>query len=342
MPAFDRESLSPHRVAPELIDLPFGLTWQELSKALPGLLPDRVAECVLTRRYTLRGLCDQGGSTPATVRYPVAGGFETVDLFIKRTPAAAPEGHWYRLLAANHVAVPQLLAELPRGNGDVVIVLEFLESIGIDFDSAAEVTELLHLLARLNSIADSEMDNSRSGPGGLPEAQFTARVREALDALTHMRQFADLKIVVPRWLDAYFETKQACAKMPTALTHGEMYFQQVGRSGGGALVLFDLATLAVRPRFFDLCNIVSALAESTGVDERSLLGQYLDAIDALGVHVPTVDDAYHELRLLRITSAYQSLPWLVREHTNPDIGFEMLAQRVTTLRHDLSDLGVLA
>ncbi len=38
----------------------------------------------------------------------------------------------------------------------------------------------------------------------------------------------------------------------------------------------------------------------------------------------------------------QSLPWLVREHTNPDIGSEMLAQRVTTLRHDLSDLGVLA
>lgn len=58
--------------------------------------------------------------------------------------------------------------------------------------------------------------------------------------------------------------------------------------------------------------------------------------------MPTLDDAYRELRLLRISSAYESLPWLVREHTNPDLGFEMLAQRVTTLRHDLSDLGVLA
>ncbi len=56
-----------------------------------------------------------------------------------------------------------------------------------------------------------------------------------------MGQFEDLGIVVPRWLDAYFETKQACVQMPKALTHGEMYFQQVGRSGGGALVLFDLA-----------------------------------------------------------------------------------------------------
>ncbi len=231
---------------------------------------------------------------------------------------------------------------LPRGNGDVVIVLEFLELIGIDFDSAAEVTELLRLLARVNSIADSEVDNSRSGPRGLPEAQFTARLREVLDALTHMGEFEDLGIDVARWLGAYFQTKQACAKMPKALTHREMYLQQVGRSGDGALVLFDLATLGLRPRFFDLCNIVSALAESTGVDERSLLGQYLDAIDALGIHVPTVDDAYREVRLLRIRSAYQSLPWLVREHTNPDIGFEMLAQRVATLRHDLSDLGVLA
>lgn len=296
----------------------------------------------MTRRYALQGLRNQAGSTPATLRYPVAGGFETVDLFIKRTPAAVPEGHWYRLLAENHVAVPELLAELPRGNGDVVIVLEFLELIGIDFNSAAEVTELLRLLARLNSIGDSEVDTSRSGPRGLPEAQFTARVREALHALTHMGQFEDLGIVVPRWLGAYFQTKQACAKMPKALTHGEMYFQQVGRSGGGALVLFDLATLGVRPRFFDLCNVVSALAGSTGIDERSLLGQYLDAMDALGFHVPTVDGAYRELRLLRISSSYQDLPWLVREHTNPNIGFEMLAQRVGTLRHDLSDLGVLA
>lgn len=342
MPTFDRASLSPRLVDAEPMDLPFGLTLHELAPALPGLARDRLAECVVTRRYALQGLRDRARSTPMTVRYAAADGFDTVDLFVKRTPAAAPEGEWYRLLAANDVPVPALLAEIPREDGDVVVVVELLELIGIDFDDSAEVTELLRLLARLNAIPDRAPHESPPSPKGLPEVQFTAMVRDALDALRVMEPFEDLGIVVPTWLGAYVATNRICATLPTALTHGEMYFQHVGRRRGGDLVLFDLATVGVRPRLSDLCSIVSVLAEQLAVDERDVLGRYLDETAALGAPVPAVDVAYEELRLLRIHSAYQSLPWLVSAHTDPDIGFEMLAHSVATLRRDLFELGVLA
>ena len=330
MGSFDPESLSPRPIEAEQVDLPFGLTWPDLAPALPG----RTGEPSLTRRYELQGLYDQTASTPVTVHHPAAGGIETVDLFVKRTTAS--EARWYRLLTARGVPLPQLHAQVER-DGAVVIVLEFLPTIGVQFEAAHDVADLLQLIARLNAVVlEAPVPDA---PQGIADATFTEMVQEALNELARMASFADLGIEPGTWLGAYLQTKDRCAELPTALTHGELSFQQVGRRSDGTLVVFDLATVAVRPRFFDIAGILTTLAERTGVAERALLADHLRALEANGAEAPQIDDALTELRVVRANRAFESLPWLVRSHADPEIGFELLHQQVTALDDDLRDLG---
>ena len=333
MDPFTTIELSPRTVEPRRVDLPFGLTWGRLAPAMPGLVEDRAeAECIATCRFELRGLRDERASMPLTLHHPVAGGSRAVDVFVKRTPVDAPEAPWYRLLADAAVPVADLLVEAtsPDG-GDAVIVLGFLEVIGIDFEAAADVDELLRLLARLNAV-DVAVPR---GPRGLPEDEFTRRVRAALARLDG--------VDVDAWLAAYEATKRSCASMPLALTHGEMYFQHVGRRrrDHGPLVLLDLATLGLRPRFTDVAGVVGALSRRTGDDEPTLFGRYRRELADLGVDVPAIDEAMPELRMVRANGAFAALPWLVDAQDHPDVGPALLADRVTVLRHDLVLLGLL-
>jgi hypothetical protein len=153
-------------------------------------------------------------------------------------------------------------------------------------------------------------------------------VERALEHLRQLAPFRDHQIGIER----YHEAKRACAGIPSALTHGELSFQQVGRRADGTLVVFDLATLGLRPRLDDLCTVVPALAAHTGTDEGELLATYLDELAARGTDdVPKPDVAAHELRRLRILGAFQSLPWLVRAHADPELGIEALERCVATL-----------
>ena len=327
--AFTKESLSPRPVPDQAIPLPFDLTWSELTAALPADEFPGGDGHVAIRRFELQGLRSADRSTVVTVE----GADATIDLFIKLATTAERDRH--TLLQAARVPVPRLLAAIERSDGQLVLVFEFLDTIGIDTSDRAEVDELLGVVARMNAAeAAGEVPPLRRGR---PEAEFTESVRRALGAVVDLGLAIHPEI--ESWLRAYFDSKRRVVAMPQALTHGEFYFQQVGRSGRGPLVVLDHATVALRARFSDLCSILAPLA--THSTESEIFGRYLTHVRALGVATPDHTEAFEELRWLRILTTFQSLPWLTESYNNPHLGLSHLEERVATLEHDLSDLNAL-
>jgi hypothetical protein len=272
----------------------------------------------------------------------VCPGFEGaagIDVFVKRSPASAREADRHVQLEAAGVAVPRLLFDVEASDGDHVLGFEFLDTIGIDFDSSKEVTELLTLVATLNAVPPSALGGSSRPSPGRPEAEFTASVERALITAQSNRLLRSAALEVSEWLDLYAVAKRWATCMPAALTHGEMYFQQVGRAAGGPLVIFDLATVGLRPRFSDLCILARDLDDLTDHDETEVLRIYLDALRAAGVATPTVVDGLDELRRLRVLRGLQSMPWLAGALHDPELGLTVVEQNVETLRRDLADLG---
>jgi hypothetical protein len=142
-------------------------------------------------------------------------------------------------------------------------------------------------------------------------------------------------------LDIYAGARRWAAAMPTAVTHGEMYFQHVGRQREGSLRMFDLATVGVRPRFSDLCSLIRGIARECALDEIDVIAGYLAQLARAGAAAPSVEEGLRELRRLRVLSCFQSLPWLVRSLDDPHLGLEAVADKVETMRRDLGDLRVV-
>lgn len=234
----------------------------------------------------------------------------------------------YRALEGSSVPTPRLLHAAVRPPVEV-IVLECLERIGIDTGSSAEVGVLLRLVARLNAARpDSDLFAPGAGTPGL-DAEILAAMRS-------------LPVEADRWYAAYLEAGAAVDAMATALCHGELYFQQVGwvaRDGAAAsLVLFDLETLAYRPRFADIASILYPLAEATGRAQEELLEVYLEELRKLTGVVVGVGAAFAELRLFRWVDACWGLPWLLRKHAAGADGVSLEAG-LRCMREDLAALG---
>jgi hypothetical protein len=337
MDRFDRALLSALRVADEPTALPFSLRWHDIATALVGLEVDRASECRSFKRYEVRGLRNRSRSAIVSVSYPTARGHMIVDMFLKRTPRAACEAERHAQLVAEGVPVPRLLCDVELADGDHVLCFEFLDTVGVDF-TADQIAELLTLVATLNAVPPAALGAFPSPPSGRPETDFTAGVEAALTAAAGLLSWASL--TTGDWLDLYQEAKRWARRMPTAVTHGEMYFQQVGRARTGPLVVFDLATVGLRPRFSDLCSLLRGLA-AHGRDERSLLENYLDVLQSAGATAPPVTDAVDELRRLRVLGAFQSLPWLTRSLDDPDLGPTALTENIDCLRRDLAALAIV-
>jgi hypothetical protein len=307
--------LSPVPVEPRPCALPYGLSWRDLRIVLPGFTTPVGARSWIA--YEKQGL--HGGATSCilTLGYPVAGGRErTETAFLKHAvdPSKA-EAARYRFLEHRGVAVPRLLTSVDTGQGEVV-VLEFLPTIGVE---SADADELLDLVAGLNSVEEPPADLFSAAPG-MPVDRFDAKVRAALALLAGDR--AVQAVVDPdAWFDAYKSADNLTASMPTALNHGELAFQQVGRTRSGRVVLFDLETMAVLPRFTDVAAILEGLRVETGRDERDLFGRYLTRYRALTGTTVTPESGWHELLCVRVVSAIQSLPWLMEAAANVEVGF---------------------
>ena len=331
--------MSPKLVEERPAELPFGLTLSDVGLALIGrnsqLSPGGGMRVVT--RYEIQGLHQRGRSCIVTLRDEAFDPVPEVDVFVKL--ATAREAEISAKLAAAGAPIPSLLFNVPRTDSTHILGFEFLDTIGIDFVSAAEVTELLAVLAALNACSPAVLGLSADPPLGRPEAEFTESVKSALAFVESVRLLD--WVTAAELMDIYAGAKRWAAAMPTAVTHGEMYFQQVGRRQEGSLRMFDLATVGVRPRFSDLCSLVSGIARECALDEIDVLADYLVQLTLAGAAAPNVHDGLRELRCLRVLSCCQSLPWLVRSLDGPHLRLETVADKVETMRRDLCDLGLV-
>jgi hypothetical protein len=338
---FDPESLSPVRVKASERGLPYGLTWVDVASCLPGLDEAELDSCRALASYEKQGLNKGTNSCIVTLQYVVAGELCERTVFVKQTAdATAWEAAKYRFLSSQGVPTPELLVAISRKQAEV-LVLEFLPTIGVDFHSSNQVHDLLKLVARLNSVA-AEAYNLAPGRG-MSRADFDARVQAALSrVLLEPPGLVDAE----RWFHGYQMARDALASMPRALNHGELYFQQVGwsdRNGTRKLVMFDLATLAHRPRFSDIANILPLLARESGERELNLFETYLESLRQFTGLRPSVRQAVRELRLTRVAGVCAALPWLT-EAVEQGEGFDLRSElmlKTRCLHDDLVALDIL-
>ncbi|HXQ33964.1 MAG TPA: hypothetical protein VN843_08135 [Anaerolineales bacterium] len=345
MNPFEPASLSPMPKTPVPCLLPYNLTWDDLRSILPGFEPESNTIQAFSS-YEKQGLNGGANSCILTLRYLVEENqFRSETIFIKRaTDMGSREAQKYLALASLDIPTPRLLADIYKNNAEIIL-LEFLPKIGIDFQSAAEVNSLLHLAAQLNSILNPPEIFGQSG-GGIPQAEFDRHVRGALKEIARDRSLP-LTVNIPRWFDAYQIACIACKSMPRAVNHNEFSFQQVGwvqRDGKNQLVIFDLETMSLSPRFTDIAGILPGLAIYTGQSQNDLFKIYFDRLCELNALELEFDKAFHELRLVQVKDAFDSLPWLVDVAKRPDLNRMLddpLSRCVNTLNDGLVALGFL-
>jgi hypothetical protein len=289
-------------VPPIALDrLPYGLTWDDVAGGLPDFVGNGTAH--LTHRKRGR---HQGGHESVIVTL----GYDAVDgsrrhrtLFLKRNPDEAREAAAYRFLTGRGIAVPELIL-CSENEDEEVLGLEFLPSIGIE---AGDVDDLLRLVATLNAVQGVPRAVGALRPGR-PQAEFEELLAHALNQIAG--GWPEGRSTT--WLQLYRKAARACLTLPQALTHGELAAQQVGRTESGRLVLFDLATAGERPRFADLANVLQALSDLSGDDQRSLVSHYLRHLSEAGGTTCAMEQAWPELMLTRFVQELEALPWRTR------------------------------
>lgn len=345
MNPFEPANLSPLPKTPVECRLPYGLTWNDLQPLLPGFSGSEILGAQAYSTHEKQGLNGGPNSCILTLRYPIGENkFRSETVFLKHTSDREKmEGQKYRFLASLGIPTPHLLASIGKDDTEVIL-LEFLPRIGIDFHSPREVNDLLDLVAQFNAIQDAPA-LFKPSPGVL-QAEFDERVKAALMEIVQDRSIP-ITIDIPRWLDIYRIVRTACKSMPLAVSHNELSFQQVGwtqRDGRAQLVLFDLETLWLSPRFTDIAGILPRLSKYTGQNQIELFKIYLDR---LRERIPLrleVEAVLQEVKLVQIKDAFDSLPWHVDLAGQSDFDQMLdgpLAINVHGLHDNLVDLGFL-
>lgn len=222
-------------------------------------------------------------------------------LFFKLNPDDSREAQRYRFLTAHDVAVPHLEVCVEREDEEV-LGLQFLPSVGT---GPADVDDVLRLVASLNSLTHVPAGVG-STPPGLPRTQFELLIARTLERISSAHPDHE----AATWFDTYRRAALLYRQLPTALTHGELAPQQLGRTEEGALVMFDLATTGLRPRLADIAQLLTTLAQLAGTDERTILGGYLSHLTRQSrATTPLDEQIWAELRLTRFVQGIEALPW---------------------------------
>jgi hypothetical protein len=316
-------------VPPRRVRLPWGLS--------PGDVWSWLPQCrhlvEVTERHRIRGLHRRGGSRILTFRYQDDGGAERVRTIFVKLTAAGREAQKHRYLADRGAPVTPLIGTVTTAAGEI-IALEFLPRIGTTPD---EADALLQLVAALNSI-DLAVTDLFDPPPGDPE--YVHRIHGVLRALNRSAQHP---FDPDHWLAAYREAADRAARMPVALNHNELSFQQVGWTPaptGPRLVAFDLETMALLPRYTDVAGILAPLSAQTGRSEQHLFDSYLRALaDHTGDQVDRAA-SWHSMLVLRIVRTVEALPWLITMPATPYV--ETAEQAVARLQRDLQQCALVS
>jgi len=245
-------------------------------------------------------------------------------VFFKQNRDSAREASRYRFLAKCGVPLPCLLVCIERSDNEV-LGLEFLPSIGIE---PQQVDSLLRLVAALNATIDVPSEIAGTPPG-LPQRDFEDLLAAALRDLAAEMPWVD----TTGWLDTYRTAQPRYAALPQALTHGELALQQLGTTADGRLVIFDLATLGVRPRLSDIANVLATLGRVSGRSEHDLLDSYLDQLVAASGAELAADAVWPEFLLTRFVQELEALPWRLTLGDDVD-----LHQHVMTISEDVAKI----
>lgn len=336
------EKLSPLPVTPAACALPYGVTWEDLQGVLPKFSLHRQNSAQAFCSYQKQGLNGGENSMILTLRYPDEAGQEnTQTIFLKSI--ANPrlfEGYKYRFLEAHGAPTPRLLAALRKGDAEV-IVLEFLAKIGIDFNATPEIDDLLRLAARINTLPLPKFRLTTYAPQ--PQDAFDQTVHRALDRLAARPGEPGFDPSV--WFSVYLKVQKIVKSMPRVVNHNQFTFQQVGwaqRGSGHALVVFDLETLSLTPRFSDIAGILQPIALYSGQTQEELFQSYLAYLQQFSGTEINFNEALTEMRLLRINDHFDSLSWLLdweAESQGLDAA-ESLSLATTSLWADLKTLGL--
>ncbi len=346
MNPFEPARLSPLAKTPVPCPLPYDLTWDDVRMILPGLEGVEDALLQAYSSHEKQGLDGGPNSCILSLSYPTATGqIHSETVFIKcTTDAEKMEARKYQALGSLNIPTPHLLATIHKNNSEIIL-LEFLSKIGIDFHSTDEINSLLHIAAQWNAIQNPPELFERPG-AGIPRAEFDEYVRNALEKIARDRSL-QLAVDIPRWFDAYQIARVTCRSMSEAVNHNEFSFQQVGwvqRAEKSQLVVFDLETMKLSPRFTDIAGILPQLARYTGRNQIELFKIYFDKLCELSPIELEIDEAFHEMRIVQVKDVFDSLPWLVDVAKQPDLNHMLdnpLLRNVNNLNDDLAALGFL-
>lgn len=323
------DRLSPEQQDARSVELPWGLSWDQIRACIPEC--DRPLGAFATHK--IRGLHHRGRSQVLTIRYQKSDRQQAEQtIFLKLINPMRPEALKYRYLTACHAPIPQLIGTASTSAGEILI-LEFLPVIGT---TAEQVDALLDLIASINAVDDPPPSIFTPPPG---DPEYDQRIRQTLTQLLPTANH------VNTWFDAYKRAVARAAQLPITLNHNELSFQQVGwttekRNHRSQLVMFDLETMSLRPQYSDIAGMLPSLAAQTARTEQTLFSTYLTALDHRTGQTTDQHRAWRSMLLVRVVRTFEALPWLITMADAPEV--EAADAAVTRLGRDLTACEVIA
>lgn len=322
------DRLSPEQHAARRVELPWGLTWDQIRACIPEC--DWPLGAFATHK--IRGLHHQGRSQVLTIRYQESGRRQRDHtIFLKLIDPLRPETLKYRFLTARHAPIPRLIGTASTSAGEILI-LEFLPTIGTTPEQA---DAFLDLIASINATEDPP-PSIFTPPQGDPE--YDRRIRQALTQLLPGTSQATA------WFDAYQRAAARAEQLPLTLNHNELSFQQVGwtaenQNHRSQLVMFDLETMSLRPQYSDIAGMLPWLAAQTARTEQTLFSAYLTALAHRTGRTADRNQAWRSMLIVRVVRTFEGLPWLISMADAPEV--EAADAAIIRLSRDLTDCEVM-
>ncbi len=259
-----------------------------------------------------------------------------VEVFVKKFNwKTKSEAAHYRYLAAAGVPMPKLYGTIQHSDGDEILFLERLTSIGYDRHSESEWRELLSLLACYNACPVPQEAIPHlypfeqggkvggwwiTGFGALPPARD-----EIEKSLRHCGVGDD---ELARLCSAAQTLCGRVAALPRGLLHQDFLPDNFGwRGGHESMVVFDVHKSCLGPRFADAAPYLGVPDWSnTAVfldelpDRRQRLTQhYLDEYARFGGEQVSIETFQKETSLLFWAHKVAVLWWLAEQNDTPRI-----------------------
>ena len=266
----------------------------------------------LTRDWPEYGVC--GDKCAVSMSCTMADGSTTdVEAFVKRQTGHSgyKETPHYEYLNSCGLPVPRLYGGLLDENQMEVLFLEDVEpNIRGDrlLRTTANLREFIGLAARINALVpDGEYGRDLyyfSRDRGLDRGLATLQEICTSAEVGHLGK--DLgRLCSPtlkqRLLSLAMSLKNRVAEMERGYGHNEYLPQQVGRRRStGEMVVFDLRTTGLGPRFLDVAPWIGCPngIEGTGVTPTDLADHYIQEYQAAGRATITLDTLMDETRTL--------------------------------------------